>query len=533
MTITDTRMQLAEAIEQAKLGGDFMIRCPAPGHGSGKGDHNPSLHVTPADNGVLVKCMADCETPDILAAVNLEWGDLFNEPLPGSDSAVTGQVWTPQGYASHVYQYRDEAGNVVYEVLRIPHGRGKTFMQRRPSGDPDRPIWKLDGVDRVLYRLPEIIRAVAAGEVIYVVEGEKDAEAMVRRGYQGTCNAQGAGKWLPQFTATLAGATVVVVQDADNTGRAHGRMVCDALRRAGCKVEIREAPHPHKDVSDVFAAGLGLNDLLVVDPFEVNERVKFGIDVLDVILRKVSDIEWVIPGVMARRERLLITGFEGHGKSTLLRMLGVQASAGIHWFSLADMEPLRCLFVDGENEPSQTLQSWKDLVELAAFWDHPVDKGQLVVLEEWDSDTDLASGDGTAWLHERIHAYQPDICFIGPLTNMVGRDLKDDEPVRRLKAAINSSRTICGTAFVMEHHAPHKNPTDKRRSVRPYGSSMFLKWPDYGYGLQPHVDFEGVYLWERTRWPRVRNRGWPQALRWGRPGTADWPWVECLPDAPA
>jgi hypothetical protein len=65
--------------------------------------------------------------------------------------------------------------------------------------------------------------------------------------------------------------------------------------------------------------------------------------------------------------------------------------------------------------------------------------------------------------------------------------------------------------------------------MRPYGSSLFLKWPDYGYGLDPQ-DEEGVYLWKRFRMPRVRSRAWPAALRWGKPGPGgDFPWMECEP----
>ena len=49
----------------------------------------------------------------------------------------------------------------------------------------------MQGVERVLYRLPEVL---AAGEV-WVVEGEKDADSLAALGIVATCNAGGAGKW--------------------------------------------------------------------------------------------------------------------------------------------------------------------------------------------------------------------------------------------------------------------------------------------------------------------------------------------------
>lgn len=519
MTTTDNSMQLAEAVERAKEGEDLQIRCPA------HDDNQASLHVSPSAAGVLLNCFANCDTKAILDAVNLDWSALFHE----RDTAVSEDTWTPVGPASHVYQYTDEYGNLLYEVLRIPQGAGKTFRQRRPSGDPVRPWeWKLEGVRRVLYRLPQIIAAVRNGETIWIPEGEKDVRTLVERAkLNATTNAQGAGKWLPEYTSTLAGAEVILIADADEPGRAHARAVREHLIEAGCRVAIKEAPHPYKDVTALYDAGGTVDDLLTIVPFEEEQRLKFGIDVLDVIVRKVEATQFVVPNVLAHRERLLITGLEGHGKSTLLRQFGVQSAAGIHWFTGAECEPKKVLYIDAENEPGQVLQSWQDLLGLCARHGQPVDRGMLTVLEEWDnSELDLSAPSGTAWLHERVYAFQPDILLIGPLTNVVARDLKDDEPVRRLKAAINSARTISDCAIVMEHHAPHRNPSDKKRSVRPYGSSMFLKWPDYGYGMAP-TDEKGVYEWQRTRWPRVRTRAWPEALRWGKPGTIEFPWVEC------
>jgi len=80
----------------------------------------------------------------------------------------------------------------------------------------------------------------------------------------------------------------------------------------------------------------------------------------------------------------------------------------------------------------------------------------------------------------------------------------------------------------MEHHAPHKGPGDKERSVRPYGSSTFLKFPEFGYGLKPYSpepEFAGWYEFQQTRMKRVRSRYFPPYLRWGKPGTDEWPWI--------
>jgi hypothetical protein len=80
----------------------------------------------------------------------------------------------------------------------------------------------------------------------------------------------------------------------------------------------------------------------------------------------------------------------------------------------------------------------------------------------------------------------------------------------------------------MEHHAPHKAPMDKEREVRPYGSSLFLKWPDYGYAMKP-TETEGLFEWYRNRGPRVRTRRWPNWIREGRGGD-EFPFMMCEVD---
>ena len=152
----------------------------------------------------------------------------------------------------------------------------------------------------------------------------------------------------------------------------------------------------------------------------------------------------------------------------------------------------------------------------------------LTVLEEWDSELDLLTPEGFAWMMERVYAYRPELICMGPLYNMAGRDLKEDEVVRKLKHVVNSARAICGSAFIMEHHAPHKGPSDTKRSVRPYGSSMFLKWPDFGYGLQPVDGHDGLYEWARLRFTRVRGRSWPEFVRYGRPESLEFPWMPAV-----
>ena len=57
------------------------------------------------------------------------------------------------------YDYTDEDGKLLFQVMRYDP---KGFSQRRPDGN-DGWAWKLGDTRRVLYRLPEVIEAVAIG----------------------------------------------------------------------------------------------------------------------------------------------------------------------------------------------------------------------------------------------------------------------------------------------------------------------------------------------------------------------------------
>lgn len=136
-----------------------------------------------------------------------------------------------------VYGYTDPAGRLLFQVVRYDP---KDFRQRRPDGN-EGWIWNLQGVERVLYRLPRILAAVATGQRIYLVEGEKDVHAIEAAGEIATTAPMGANKWLESYSETLAGAEVILVADQDEPGYRKAATVAASLEAHGCKVYPVEA----------------------------------------------------------------------------------------------------------------------------------------------------------------------------------------------------------------------------------------------------------------------------------------------------
>lgn len=192
MSVSGSYLEFVAAVESVtgrqgrRMGRNIRLLCPA------HDDRNPSLDVAEGDDGrPLVLCRAGCSYEAICEAI--DWAPRREPNL----------LWTPAGDAVAVYDYVDESGRLLFQVRRAA---GKRFYQCRP--DPtSKSGWRfnLDGVRRVPYRLPEVVTAVARGDEVFVCEGEKDADAVRAAGAVATCNPGGAGKWRPEYTATLAG----------------------------------------------------------------------------------------------------------------------------------------------------------------------------------------------------------------------------------------------------------------------------------------------------------------------------------------
>ncbi|UXY28578.1 hypothetical protein [Streptomyces sp. HUAS TT20] len=151
---------------------------------------------------------------------------------------------------------------LLFEVVRIEiPGQKKTFQQISADG-----YFGTSGIRRVLYRLPDVVKAAQASELVAVVEGEKDVETLVAMGITATTMPGGSGMgWADDYTQRLKGAgEVTVIADNDETGLTHAETVAASLDRHGIGYRVLVSDRA-KDITDHFAAGGTLDDLVPVD----------------------------------------------------------------------------------------------------------------------------------------------------------------------------------------------------------------------------------------------------------------------------
>lgn len=341
-------------------------------------------------------------------------------------------------------------------------------------------------------------RAIAAGERVDAVTVEVK---LPEWGVQGLTAAD-PWRWLDYGEYTLAVTDAAVAVRQASLRRQGARVFKEALRRI-------DAEDPATVIEETKRA-------LTVEARSTMDAVSLG-DILNLP----DESDWVVPGLLERKDRLIITGHEGLGKTTMARQLLILPAAGLHPFTFERIDPVRALVVDAENTGKQWMRAARWLTRAAAA-DGVDPRGNVhLSLNGRMNILDPAQLGG---IHMLIDRHKPDIVFIGPLYRLALRMNTEDE-IAPVIAALDSIRDR-NVALVMEAHAGHARDGDGKRDVRPRGSSALLGWPEFGFGIRADTDFPGLFEFQAWRGAREGNRSWPKRLRRGASGEFPWHPVE-------
>lgn len=477
------------------------------------------------------------------------------------------------------YDYTDESGNLLFQKVRLVDENGKkTFRQRKPDGN-GQWIYNAADVPKVLYNLPAVIDAKKSGAPIWVVEGEKDANTLIDLGIVATTMPNGAGSWLDLHTETLAGATTVeIIADHDEVGIQHAVDVCRRLRAAGCEAQVWICPQ-HKDITDHVEAGYGIDELEPVEDGDVtvdhssltsqadsvedeseyipemsaeeeaiarlqelllrediSPKVKLAKSnliisssgsnsVLDAgRLIQWNDLldeadkdtyEWVIPHIIEKQERVIVVAAEGVGKTMLARQVAILGGAGIHPFSYQPMRPIRTLTIDLENPDTIIRRTSRKIANVAMV------RSGIKRLDSYlytkPSGMDLLHNADRGILENALEEIQPELLLIGPLYKaFIDPGSRTSESVAiEIAKYLDQIRVVYGCALWIEHHAP-LGSSGSSRDLRPFGSAVWSRWPEFGISLQPDPMVIGEYGYDIKHFRGARDeRNWPVKMKRG------------------
>lgn len=226
----DSTETIAKALGNAKqVNGNWLASCPVAGHGRGNGDKNPSLSIKEDNGKYLFHCHGGCDQHSVFDAVR------ERNLLPSiqrqeySLQLIKGELMTmPQ--LENEWEYKDEQGETLFVKRRFKTNteKGKTYSLHKVDA-AGRRQGTMTGARIVPYRLPELLNAKESGRAIYLVEGEKAADALVSIGAIATTSHAGASHWPADITQYFTGAVVIVVPDCDAPGWKYARRVVEAL----------------------------------------------------------------------------------------------------------------------------------------------------------------------------------------------------------------------------------------------------------------------------------------------------------------
>lgn len=248
------RLELKSGRRCYKSGKGFQACCPA------HEDSNPSLSIEEDPSGkILIHCFAGCNKEAICRALDIKLSDLFNNSSSGSI----------QQKSKVEYLYHNVDWSVLYKKVRIEpgkNGKKKEFYFEKFSDG--KWIKNMDKVERVLYRLPEIIKAKEKNEKIYLTEGEKDCDRLREESLVATTTPESAaGPWRLQYTDSLKGAHIILLYDEDIAGHGRRNAILRELYGKAASIKVVQLPglvftkNHGADVSDWLGMGHTIEEL--------------------------------------------------------------------------------------------------------------------------------------------------------------------------------------------------------------------------------------------------------------------------------
>ena len=390
------------------------------------------------------------------------------------------------------YPYKDERGNLLFEVVRF---EPKTFRQRRPDGRGGWQ-WSLGKVRRVPFHLPELLEA---GErTIHIVEGEKDVLTLERHGLVATCNPGGAEKWRKEFAQFFRAADVVILPDNDEAGERHAQQVANNLQPVASRVRIQRLPDlpPKGDVTDWFRAGGSVEQLAELCG-QSDSAASAGpcLSVADWLKRDIPAPDRLLGHWLSTTSRGLLVAPTGLGKTNVTMAIGFAMAAGRDFLHWQTVRPARVMFVDGEMSRRLVKARLSDAVRRlgevpATFF--------MLCRDDLPDMPPLNTPEGQAFIDRTIEQLGGvDFIMFDNVQSLISGDMKDEESWQAvLPWAKSLTKRSIGQLWI--HHTGH----DQTRS---YGTST-REWQLDTVVLLELVERPGADIAFSLKFTKARER---------------------------
>jgi replicative DNA helicase len=298
----------------------------------------------------------------------------------------------------------------------------------------------------------------------------------------------------------------------------HVRDAANRRRLEATLTRALQAANSARSVEEIMGSLMG-------ELAQAEAHITSGLGVLDfdTVLHAPDDLRpWIMPQMLRTNERMIITGPEGGGKSVLVAQICLGASMGVNTMSAGfdSHEPLRVLMLDVENDRLQVRNNMRKV------YPHLRGIRDVQPLIEWVDvqNVDLSDPVEQQKVIRLAKERKPQLMYMGSLYRLAPEGDKVDSAFTYVSRTVDKIRAETGASVLLEAHAGHGMQND-RNGMRPYGSSMWMRWPEFGFGMVRHRATGHIEL-KNWRGHRSDDRLWPAALRRG----SVLPWQPIMPD---
>ena len=263
----------------------------------------------------------------------------------------------------------------------------------------------------------------------------------------------------------------------------------------------------NRDVEEILST-------LVTDLDTSQAHISSGLTTVnfDDVINAEDDLRpWIMPNMLRTNERMIITGPEGGGKSVLVAQMCLGASMGINTMSanLDKHEPLRVLMLDVENDRLQVRNNMRKIYSTLREMNDVTPNIEWIDSQHIDLSDPVEQQKVVRIAKEK----RPQLMYMGSLYRLAPEGDKVDAAFTHVSRTVDRIRAETGASVLLEAHAGHGLSND-RNGMRPYGSSMWLRWPEFGFGMVRHNQSGNIQL-KNWRGNRSDDRQWPAGLRRG------------------
>ena len=249
----------------------------------------------------------------------------------------------------------------LYRKIRIEpgyDGKAKSFYSEHVD-ENGQIVQNLQGCRRVLYRLPELLKGIAEGKTIYLVEGEKDADKLAANGLVATTSLESL-KWSEDFSAVFKEADVALLYDMDDTGLKRKELISKSLLNSVKRIRIIDLPgleyqESHgPDVSDWLMQGHTIADLIgitakALDYSPSARPGKIRAVTMDEFLQMdLPKKEMILEPFLPSQGLCLLYAKRGVGKTHVALGIAYAVATGGTFLKWRAPRPMRVTYIDGE-----------------------------------------------------------------------------------------------------------------------------------------------------------------------------------------